>query len=59
VSKITIAYVRVSTEEQTVENQIQFLNVWATSNGYKISQIFEDVSTSGTVNFFDRQAPRP
>ena len=52
--KTAIAYLRVSTREQTTDNQKQFLEQWAASNGYSISRFYDDPGVSGTVAAFDR-----
>jgi DNA invertase Pin-like site-specific DNA recombinase len=41
-------YLRVSTCEQTVENQQQALAVWATQRGYQIAATFADNGLSGS-----------
>jgi putative DNA-invertase from lambdoid prophage Rac len=43
-----IAYVRVSTEEQTVLNQKMAIQRWATRQGYQIVYYFEDSSGKKT-----------
>src|ERR671923_637952 len=43
------AYLRVSTEEQTVQNQKLALEKWAQLNGYLILDSFEDPAISGKV----------
>ena len=40
--KYAFAYLRVSTEEQTVQNQKLALEKWAQFNGYLILDYFED-----------------
>src|ERR671915_2651409 len=47
--KYAIAYLRVSTEEQTVQNQKLALEKWAQLNGYLILDFFEDPAISGKV----------
>ena len=47
--KYAIAYLRVSTEEQTVQNQKLALEKWAQLNGYLILDSFEDPAISGKV----------
>jgi putative DNA-invertase from lambdoid prophage Rac len=54
-TKHAVAYVRVSTEEQTVQNQISFLGQWAQANDYKLYQFFEDPSVSGRVRTVERK----
>jgi putative DNA-invertase from lambdoid prophage Rac len=43
------AYLRVSTEEQTVQNQKVALEKWAQQNNYQILDFFEDPAISGRV----------
>jgi putative DNA-invertase from lambdoid prophage Rac len=43
------AYLRVSTEEQTVQNQKIALEKWAQQNNYQILDFFEDPAISGRV----------
>jgi len=40
-------YVRVSTNEQTTENQINQLTLWAKRAGHEIVQVFDDSGISG------------
>lgn len=47
-------YVRVSTDRQTVENQISRLTEIATARGWHIVQIFSDVGSSGAKGRKDR-----
>ncbi len=47
--KYAFAYLRVSTEEQTVQNQKLALEKWAQSNSYQILDFFEDSAVSGRV----------
>lgn len=47
--KYAFAYLRVSTEEQTVQNQKLALGKWAQDNGYQILDFFEDSAVSGRV----------
>ncbi|MFL6524687.1 MAG: recombinase family protein [Nitrososphaera sp.] len=47
--KYAFAYLRVSTEEQTVQNQKLALEKWARANGYLILDSFEDPAISGKV----------
>lgn len=45
--KYAFAYLRVSTEDQTVMNQRLSLQRWAASHGFQIIDYFEDSSVSG------------
>jgi DNA invertase Pin-like site-specific DNA recombinase len=47
--KYAFAYLRVSTEEQTVQNQKLVVEKWAQENNYQILDIFEDPAVSGRV----------
>jgi len=47
--KYAFAYLRVSTEEQTVQNQKLALERWALENSYQILDFFEDPAVSGRV----------
>lgn len=47
--KYAFAYLRVSTEEQTVQNQKMALGKWAHDNNYQILDFFEDSAVSGKV----------
>jgi putative DNA-invertase from lambdoid prophage Rac len=47
--KYAISYLRVSTEEQTVQNQKLALEKWAQENNYQILDFFEDPAISGRV----------
>src|SRR3990170_6121362 len=47
--KYSFAYLRVSTEEQTVQNQKLALEKWAQLNGYLILDYFEDPAISGKI----------
>lgn len=47
--KYAFAYLRVSTEEQTVQNQKLALEKWARTNNYQILDFFEDSAVSGKV----------
>jgi DNA invertase Pin-like site-specific DNA recombinase len=49
VMKYAFAYLRVSTEEQTVQNQRLALEKWAKDHQYQILDFFEDSSVSGRV----------
>jgi putative DNA-invertase from lambdoid prophage Rac len=58
VFKRTVAYLRVSTDEQTPENQKIFLESWARLHGYNISAFYTDNSTSGKVPALERPSFR-
>ncbi len=47
--KYAFAYLRVSTEEQTVQNQRVALERWAHDNNYLILDFFEDSAVSGRI----------
>ncbi len=47
-TKRTALYLRVSTGEQTVENQQQALAAWATQRGYQIAATYADNGISGS-----------
>ena len=47
--KYAFAYLRVSTEEQTVQNQKLSLENWSRENNYQILDFFEDPAVSGRV----------
>ncbi len=47
--KYAFAYLRVSTEEQTVQNQKLALEKWGKLNGYLILDYFEDPAISGKI----------
>jgi putative DNA-invertase from lambdoid prophage Rac len=47
--KYAFAYLRVSTEEQTVQNQKLALEKWSRENNYQILDFFEDPAISGRV----------
>ncbi|MEP0825840.1 MAG: recombinase family protein [Nitrososphaera sp.] len=47
--KYAFAYLRVSTEEQTVQNQKMALQKWAHNNNYQILDFFEDSAVSGKI----------
>ena len=49
-----VAYLRVSTDDQTVENQRIVLTNWANANNYEIIQFFEDPAVSGSIPAADR-----
>lgn len=50
-----VAYLRVSTDGQTVENQRLVLSQWAANNNYEIIEYFEDPAVSGTVPAIERE----
>lgn len=56
--KPAIAYVRVSTGEQTVENQKIAIEEWARNNGYLVIKYYEDEAISGKVPPLKRQGFR-
>lgn len=47
--KYAFAYLRVSTEEQTVQNQKLALEKWSNANNYQILDFFEDSAVSGKI----------
>jgi putative DNA-invertase from lambdoid prophage Rac len=47
--KYAFAYLRVSTEEQTVQNQRLALEKWAQQQNYQILDFFEDSAVSGKI----------
>ncbi|MBA3750588.1 MAG: recombinase family protein [Nitrosopumilus sp.] len=49
-----LAYLRVSTEEQTVLNQKMAMQRWADSHKYQILDYFEDSSISGKIPAINR-----
>ncbi|MEM2427612.1 MAG: recombinase family protein, partial [Candidatus Bathyarchaeia archaeon] len=53
--KPAIAYVRVSTDEQTVENQKIAIDEWAHNNGYLVIKYYEDEAISGKIPPLRRQ----
>jgi DNA invertase Pin-like site-specific DNA recombinase len=53
--KYAFAYLRVSTEEQTVQNQKLALEKWAQGNNYQILDFFEDSAVSGKVPAIQRR----
>lgn len=53
--KYALAYLRVSTEEQTVSNQKLALQNWANQHGYLILEFFEDNSVSGKIPAIKRK----
>ncbi len=56
--KYAFAYLRVSTEDQTVQNQKIALEKWASANNYLILDSFEDPAISGKVPATQRRAFR-
>lgn len=56
--RYAVAYLRVSTEDQTVENQRLVLSAWALANQYQIIEYFEDSAVSGTVPAGEREGFR-
>lgn len=56
--KYAFAYLRVSTEEQTVQNQRLVLDKWAKDSGYQILDFFEDSAVSGRVPATQRRGFR-
>src|ERR687885_1448446 len=54
--KYAFAYLRVSTEEQTVLNQKLAMQKWATEHDYYILDYFEDSATSGRIPAVKRKA---
>jgi DNA invertase Pin-like site-specific DNA recombinase len=53
--KFAFAYLRVSTEEQTVQNQRLALEKWAQSQDYQILDFFEDSAVSGKIPAIHRK----
>jgi putative DNA-invertase from lambdoid prophage Rac len=53
--KYAFAYLRVSTEEQTVQNQKLALEKWAHDNNYQILDFFEDSAVSGKTPAIQRR----
>jgi len=53
--KYAFAYLRVSTEEQTVQNQKLALEKWAREQQYQILDFFEDSAVSGKVPAIQRR----
>ncbi|AIC14682.1 recombinase family protein [Nitrososphaera viennensis] len=53
--KYAFAYLRVSTEEQTVQNQKLALEKWANDNNFQILDFFEDSAVSGRVPAIQRR----
>lgn len=56
--KYAFAYLRVSTEEQTVQNQRLVLDKWSQDNGYQTLDFFEDSAVSGRVPATQRRGFR-
>ncbi|HEX9677564.1 recombinase family protein [Nitrososphaera sp.] len=56
--KYALAYLRVSTEEQTVQNQKMVLERWARENTYQILDFFEDSAVSGKIPATQRRGFR-
>ena len=56
--KYAFAYLRVSTEEQTVQNQKLVLEKWARDSGYQILDFFEDSAVSGKIPATQRKGFR-
>jgi DNA invertase Pin-like site-specific DNA recombinase len=54
--KFAVAYVRVSTGEQTVLNQRLAIDRWALEQGYHVMYYFEDSAISGKIPAILRQA---
>ena len=52
----SFAYLRVSTEEQTVMNQKLVLDKWAAEHNFEILSYFEDSSVSGKIPAIRRHA---
>ena len=46
-AKRVALYVRVSTDDQTVENQKRELQAWAARCGHSVVKVFEDRGISG------------
>jgi DNA invertase Pin-like site-specific DNA recombinase len=53
--KYAVAYLRVSTEEQTVQNQKIAITRWAKDQNYQILYFFEDPSVSGKTPATNRK----
>ena len=58
VMKYAFAYLRVSTEEQTVQNQKLALEKWAHDSNFQILDFFEDSAVSGRVPATQRRGFR-
>lgn len=39
-------YIRVSTEEQTTENQLQVLEQWASDRGFEVVKIYQEIGSA-------------
>jgi DNA invertase Pin-like site-specific DNA recombinase len=52
--KYALAYLRVSTEEQTVLNQKMALQKWSREHDYQILDFFEDSAVSGKIPAINR-----
>jgi DNA invertase Pin-like site-specific DNA recombinase len=50
-----VAYVRVSTGEQTVDHQKKAIEEFSKQYEFKIIKWFEDINTSGSKKFFERE----
>ena len=48
-----VAYVRVSTGEQTVDHQKKAIEEFSKQYEFKIIKWFEDINTSGSKKFFE------
>lgn len=53
--KSAVGYLRVSTDEQTVENQQIVLQKYASEHGFHITKFFEDSAVSGTTAALERK----
>jgi DNA invertase Pin-like site-specific DNA recombinase len=53
-TKRAAIYVRVSTDRQTVENQIAALSAVAAARGWRVAEVFEDAGISGAKSRRDR-----
>src|ERR687885_816232 len=53
--KYAFAYVRVSTDEQTVQNQRLALDRWSKEHQYQILDFFEDSAVSGRIPAVQRR----
>jgi len=56
--KYSVAYLRVSTEEQTVQNQKISLTKWAQDHSFQILYFFEDPAVSGKTPAIQRKGFR-
>jgi putative DNA-invertase from lambdoid prophage Rac len=52
--KVAIAYLRVSTREQSTDSQKMFLEKWAAENDYTIERFYDDTGLSGITAAFER-----